>query len=1456
MTECSDDSIPALEPLHPFLQTEGEMGRRISQYPWETHPLGSLEAWPTSLKTAVSLILNSRHPMWIGWGPQMSFLYNDAYLSVLGLAKHPWALGRPAAEVWAEIWDVCGPLAEKVFAKGEASFVDDVPLLMSRGDVLEETFYSFSYSPIRDEFGHIAGLFCPSNDVTAKVVGARRLRTLSQLVANALVQRSTAAACASAAATLAKNADDVPFALLYLVDDERCTLSQAVGFSDSGDGLAQPWATLDSDASTPLARALADVVQNRTSAQRLSLRDVDTLPLSPSGRPITDAVVLPIASRAEARPLGAFVAAVNPTRPFDDEHRSFFELVASNIGAAIQNARAAEEEQQRIEALAEMDRAKTVFFSNVSHEFRTPLTLMLGPLDELSRIEDEGQSGLASIARRNALRLLKLVNTLLEFSRLEAGRNDASFAATDLAALTRDVASSFRSAIESAGLRFTVEADLDEPVFVDSSMWERILLNLLSNALKFTFAGEIAVRLRRVENAAQLCVRDTGVGIASDDLPLLFERFHRIRGAKSRTHEGTGIGLALVHDLAALHGGTVEAQSGVGKGTAFVVSVPFGSAHLDAAKITSHEATTYLSAVEQYLADVDATVTRSGTALTTTAATGGTGAKILLADDNADLREYVGGILSRRYTVQTVPNGREALAAARDGSFDLIVSDVMMPEMDGFEFLAAVRADERIAATPFIMLSARAGEEAALEGLLDGADDYIVKPFTAEELLARIHAQINAAAIRERATHELRASEQRFRTLASSLPHIVFETDASGALLFASDEYAAYTGLPTESSYGSGWTAVVDGADEHRIERNWSAALATGQPFSDEFRLRRHDGAYRLFLARALPQRAADGTIARWIGTITDVHDQRHASRERDFLARASEILAEPLDLDATLKAVASFTVPEIADWCQVDLRTDDGRIKTVAIVHRDAQNDRLAQQFVGRVHLNPHAQHGSPFVIRTGKSQLIEVVPPEIIKPTIGDDEESRVYVELGIRSTVAVPLLAQGETLGMLAVVYGSSLRQYTNDDVTMLEELGRRAGLAIHKARLFEREHRAAESFQVASLPAALPDAPGLALDAYYAPGRAEAQVGGDWYDALRLVDGRVVVSIGDVAGSGLAAAVTMGNMRQIIRGTAQVLADPALMLDAADRALRLEHPDKFVTAFVGVFDAISRTLTYASAGHPPPLVRRPDGSIESLAETGLPLGLRSNAETMGSTTVELAAGSRVLLYTDGLTEFDRTPMWGERRLAELWSAVADDMHDRPAKKIVERMTNGAGARDDVAVLVLDIRAPFDVDSRGRGLLERWSLHTDDGLSVAASRRAFTVALLEHGAALDDVAVAEIVFGELVSNAVRYAPGPLEVIVDWSSPDPVLHVLDSGPGFRQISIVPPDLLCESGRGLFLVSALTHDFRVSKRPRGGSHARAVLRMQRRQLVNIRIDALRRPPLRALSDRVGIAAD
>ncbi|HEX2604986.1 MAG TPA: two-component system sensor histidine kinase/response regulator, partial [Oxalicibacterium sp.] len=201
-----------------FLTSPGELGKLILAFDWTTTPLGSIDTWPPSLRTAVSLMLNSRQPMWIGWGPEATFLYNDAYIDVLSKAKHPWALGRPAKEVWREIWDICGPLADIVFKKGDATVADEVRLFMDRGGFLEETYYSFSYSPIRDETGQVAGLFCPNLDVTAKHLNTRRLHTLSELTAKSLMEKTVQAACASAMQTLSHNPDDLPFCVLYLVD--------------------------------------------------------------------------------------------------------------------------------------------------------------------------------------------------------------------------------------------------------------------------------------------------------------------------------------------------------------------------------------------------------------------------------------------------------------------------------------------------------------------------------------------------------------------------------------------------------------------------------------------------------------------------------------------------------------------------------------------------------------------------------------------------------------------------------------------------------------------------------------------------------------------------------------------------------------------------------------------------------------------------------------------------------------------------------------------------------------------------------------------------------------------------------------------------------------------------------------------------------------------------------------
>ena len=471
--------------------------------------------------------------------------------------------------------------------------------------------------------------------------------------------------------------------------------------------------------------------------------------------------------------------------------------MSSQIATAIANAREYEEEKKRAEALAEIDRAKTAFFNNVSHEFRTPLTLMLGPVEDLLATSHTGLSpaakGQLEVVDRNGLRLLRLVNTLLDFSRIEAGRIQAIFEPTDLAAFTTELASVFRAATERAGLRLSVNCPrLSEPVYVDRDMWEKVVLNLVSNAFKFTFDGEIEVSLRAVDGVAELLVRDTGVGIPAEEMPRLFERFHRIQNMRSRTHEGSGIGLALVQELVKLHGGTVHAESQLNVGTTFIVSVPLGKDHLPPEQISGRHnlASTSVGAapfVEEALrwlpeqpAIEDAIEPILKNELLPVPCPPHETEKlprIFVVDDNADMRQYLARILAERYNVRTFPDGQAALDTARERRPDLILSDVMMPRLDGFGLVSEIRADASLNTVPIILLSARAGEESRVEGLEQGADDYLIKPFSARELLARVAAHLDMARLRKEASEQIRKSEERFRIAVKNSSFVLSQFD-------------------------------------------------------------------------------------------------------------------------------------------------------------------------------------------------------------------------------------------------------------------------------------------------------------------------------------------------------------------------------------------------------------------------------------------------------------------------------------------------------------------------------------------------------------------------------------------------------------------------------------------------------------------------------------------------------
>ena len=755
----------------------GALGKLVQDFDWGKTPLGELGAWPQSLKNMVRVMLTSRFAMWMSWGPELTFLYNDAYAKMTLGKKHPWALGKPSHVVWEEIWSDIGPRIQRVLETGEATWDEALLLFLERSGYREETYHTFSYSPLPGDDGKIAGHLCVVTEETDRVIGERRLRTLRSLAAELSKTITEGDVVEAIKRILGDNLQDLPFTLTYLLSEDgtRARLCCQTGLA-SGHRAAPEVIELSAQSSTwPIATLLDG--KDSVMVDDLTLR-FQAIPPGVWDIPPCRALLLPIGSQLQGSPAGVFVAALNPYRPLDVSYAGFLNLVAGQIASSMANARAYEQERKRAEALAELDRAKTIFFSNVSHEFRTPLTLMLGPLEDSlaspNALLPEHRERI-EVAQRNSVRLLRLVNNLLDFSRIEAGRIQASYEPTDLGQFTAELASLFASATDRAGLKLLINcAELDEPVFVDHEMWEKIVLNLLSNAFKFTFTGEIEVTLKKVAEQVQFSVRDTGTGIPDRDIPYLFERFYRVKSAHGRTFEGSGIGLALVQELARLHGGSVSVKSEVNRGSTFTVAVPLGRDHLPAERISAErsiqstrlsgeayvqEALRWLPGSENISDEMSVSAQLSPADSTTYRRESDAEALILLADDNADMREYLRRLLSEQYEVIAVADGDAALNSARNRRPDLILSDVMMPQLDGFGLLQAVRDDEGLRRIPVILLSARAGEESRIEGIQSGADDYLVKPFSARELLARVKSHLDMARTRQKAAeteHNLR----------------------------------------------------------------------------------------------------------------------------------------------------------------------------------------------------------------------------------------------------------------------------------------------------------------------------------------------------------------------------------------------------------------------------------------------------------------------------------------------------------------------------------------------------------------------------------------------------------------------------------------------------------------------------------------------------------------------------
>lgn len=494
---------------------------------------------------------------------------------------------------------------------------------------------------------------------------------------------------------------------------------------------------------------------------------------------VKTAVVLPIMVPG-GEVIGIFISGLSSRLVFNKPYADFIQLLIQQLSRSFSVALIYEQERQKVQELAELDRVKTAFFHNISHEFRTPLTLILGPIqDAMTGTAPLLEGEELETVNRNALRLLRLVNNLLDFARLESNAGALRFAPVNLAELTMHIASSFRSLIERAGLRFEVNCPNEsEFIYVDPSKWEMIVLNLLSNAFKFTLRGDISVRLESFSDHVELLIQDTGCGIPEAEQANIFKRFHRIHQTRGRSFEGSGIGLSLVQELINKQGGEIRFSSVENQGTQFIVSLPKGKAHLPVDCLIDNKQFDYKNdKVEKYIQELSQgqshsePTQKSNSPDTQNAKEVDFSAELLIVDDNADMLNYLENILSKFWKVRSACNGEIALKSALAFPPDLILSDIMMPVMNGVELLQKVRIDKRTREIPFIFLSARAGEEASLDGIEMGADDYLIKPFSARELKTRVKTHLNISRLRKQWSRELVSLNKELEAFSYSVSH-------------------------------------------------------------------------------------------------------------------------------------------------------------------------------------------------------------------------------------------------------------------------------------------------------------------------------------------------------------------------------------------------------------------------------------------------------------------------------------------------------------------------------------------------------------------------------------------------------------------------------------------------------------------------------------------------------------
>ncbi|KAG8770174.1 hypothetical protein FRC15_004208, partial [Serendipita sp. 397] len=738
------------------------MVEMVEHFPWENTDLGPRAEWDVCLRQAVDLTLNSPFPVSVWWGPDLTLVYNDGY-AAMSTTKHPFILGQKGHVAWGELWDILGPAVHECI-KGNAVYKYDDLLFMDRLESeeqsLEESYHSWSWTPIIDSRGHFAGLYNATFETSQKVVAERRLNTLQLLGSNTATAQNKETFCQAALATLEENDKDIPFAAFYLSDPSNADseptksdttpqnagaplpafdsiklslrLGGTIGLSEDFEYIPQnlnivvhpmepPLLNPPTQFRWPIQQAIRDKQPIRVAIPH-HVSDGIQRRRGWGDRP-SHAVVIPIAGDGDARPLGVLITGLNTRRSFDADYSKWVDVLRSSMSSLLAASIAREDEVKRAERLAELDAAKTALFSNASHELRTPLTLIGGPIaDCMAEVKDAKIKAKLATAARNIDRLVRLVDSLMDFSRLEAGRLEGRYSPVQFGPYVAELASVFKPVIE--------KANLDQFVHL---------------------------------------------------------------------HAGT------------IHVSSITPSEGSSDhGSTFTATFPLGKDHLPASQLV-YEAPS--SKKQSYAKGIVAEAARwrqTGDSMTPSDSDESYSSLdghryfdlsfdpedlVLLVDDNQDMLEYIKGIFGRYCHVRIANNGQVALEMARRFSPQLIISDVMMPILDGFGLVAAVKADPLLQAIPIILLSARAGDSNRAEGILCGADDYIPKPFSSRELLARANLQIQLGKRKRDMEYRFQERTKEVQILTDLSPVGLFRVDNEGNMLQCNDRFRELSGL-------------------------------------------------------------------------------------------------------------------------------------------------------------------------------------------------------------------------------------------------------------------------------------------------------------------------------------------------------------------------------------------------------------------------------------------------------------------------------------------------------------------------------------------------------------------------------------------------------------------------------------------------------------------------------------